>query len=128
MRPFSTGELGRLAGTQEGAMQDTCLVLSYSEGSRAPSGAVVATYTPGAAISCGLNPKGGREVTLEDKTNVVTDASVRLPLGTVIKPSDRVQITHRFGVALGSPLTFRVAGPIRQGPSGLLVDLRIVEV
>lgn len=132
MRPFSAGELSGMRATQEGAMMDSCLVLAYSPGAPDSFGGLSnPTYTPGDPIPCGYNPtvkSGNRESVLENKTVLGTNAELRLPVDTVIGPRDRVQITHRHGEALGSPITLEVAGPIKRGPSGLVVDVKKVEV
>lgn len=125
MLPLTPGELSTMAGTQQAAMMDSCKVLAYSSSPDA-WGQPTVTYTPGAAIACGYSPAGGQatqEVQLEDKTLAKVAATVRLPLGTAVATRDRIQITHRFGVVLAGPITLEVAGPVRQGPSGLQVDL-----
>lgn len=128
MRPFSPGELTRLRSTQESAMMDTCKILAYSAGSRSDLGSYPGpVYTPGAALACGYTP-GGRELELDDKTLLVTDGALRLPIGTTVAHHDRVQLTHRHGEALANPLTFEIVGPIKRGPSGLMIDLRLAEV
>jgi hypothetical protein len=62
-----------------------------------------------------------------DGTEVVlTDAVLRLPIDSVVTNVDRVQVTHRYGEMLLTPWTFAVIGMPRRGPSGLLLNLRLV--
>lgn len=125
MRPLQTDELSGLQAAQESAMMDTCIIQAYSSADD-DYGEPIASYTDGEAISCGLNNRGGREVQDSDMTTLITDATIRLPIGTEIEPQDRVKITHRFGVAAVS--TYEVVGPVRRGPSGLQVDVKAVSV
>jgi len=118
-------ELSSLQAAQEAAMMDTCIIQKFSS-TDSDLGDPVASYTDGDAISCGLNNRGGREVQDADMTTLITDATIRLPIGTEVEMQDRVKVTHRFGVAAVS--TYEVVGPVRRGPSGLQVDVKAVSV
>jgi len=124
MRVFSAGELARLRGTQEGAMQDTCVIHAYSSTTDA-YGNPTPAYTPGAALACGLEHVRPDEVQGSGEVAVI-DAHLRLPLGTGLDTRDRVEITHRYGEALAASQMFEVVGPVKRGPSGLVVELAIV--
>lgn len=124
MKDFSSDELSRMQATNVAAMQDTCVIQAYALGLD-DYGAEAPTYTDGAAIDCGLNMTPTRERRSAEMNVERIDATIRLPLGTVIKSTDRVKVTHRFGAAI-TALIFEVAGPIRRGPSGLQVDLLAV--
>lgn len=119
---LTPGELTQMQNVQSGSMPDTCLILAHSAGSQNAYGELTPTYTAGAALACGYSDSG-RDLMLADKTVIKTDGLLRLPIDTTIGIHDRIQITHRFGSALAVALTFEVAGPVRRGPSGLLVDL-----
>lgn len=122
MNPFSTTELERLQATQDSAMQDECILLQYVAGS-GDYGYGQPTYTTGATVACGLNHKA-REV-MEDTQVVLTDAVLRLPIGTAVDNLDRVKITKRYGVAI-TPETYEVIGQPDRGPSGIVLNLRRV--
>lgn len=124
MRAFTLGELDRMQSTQVGAMQDTCVIRSYSA-SQDSWGNPSVSYTGGAALACGFQHISPDEVQESGDVPRV-DGRVRLPLGTELDERDRVRITHRYGVELSSPETYEVVGPARRGPSGLYVDLRLV--
>lgn len=124
MRKFTAGELAKQEGTQTGSLQDTCIIQVYAlviddYGGETP------TYTDGAALDCGLNMSPSRETRRADMNIERIDATLRLPLNTTIKTTDRVKMTHRFGVAI-TALVFEVTGAVRRGPSGLQVDLQAV--
>jgi len=126
---FSTNELTEMQETNERHMMDTCVLQTWSSGSSNAFGERVETWTDGAALACGFNPKGGREVAggggeVAGATVILTDASVRLPIATEVDRKDRIKITHRFGVELAAPSVFEVIGEARRGPSGLQLDLR----
>lgn len=123
MNAFSTTELARMQGAQVGAMQDICVVQSYSR-TLDTYGSPVETFTDGASIACGVEMTAGRENRRADMNVEKIDATVRLPIGTTIKAADHVKVTQRFGVTLSAALIFEVIGEIRRGPSGLQVDLQ----
>lgn len=125
MRTFTSGELTNLVTTQTGAMQDTCVIQSYAMTQDAYGGEVPA-YTDGSAIACGLNMTASRESWQANMIVERIEATIRLPLATTIKTTDRIKVTHRFAAALGTALVFEVFGAIRRGPSGLQVDLKAV--
>ena len=129
MDAFAAAELTGMQDTAEESMMDTCVVLVWSSGSSDAFGQPVETWTAGDAIACGFNPKGGREINasagggIAAANPILTDASVRLPIDTTLDRKDRVQITHRFGVAITAQ-TYEIIGEPRRGPSGLQLDLR----
>ncbi len=119
-------ELDRMQDTQEGAMMDECTILSYS--STTVSGEVQDGWSGGGTpVACGLNTKKSKEIHKEDLSIVRTDAQLRLPIGTTIEPRDRIQVLSRFNVTEDEQLIYGIEGEPRKGPSGLLLDLVIVE-
>ncbi len=117
MRYFTTGELTRLQGVQDGHMQDTCIISVYSstpDDWNNPD----PTYTAGSAIACGVEQVSPDEVQQSGQVPEI-DATIRLPIGTTITPEDTVTITHRYGVALSPNEIYNVIGPVRRGPSGV---------
>lgn len=130
MTLFTPGEIDALKETQNLHMQDTCIIQTFSAGSPDTYGQMTPTYTDGSPLACGLNMKSGKEqnrvVDPETKT-VITLSTLRLPADTNVTPKDRIKITHRFGIALSTPLVFEVYQKPRLGSSGLLVDLIQIE-
>ena len=123
MDAFSATELAGMQATNESAMMDTCIVQGYTA-TTDPFGQPTVTYVDRSPIACGFNPKGGREVAGEDTAPIITDASVRLPIATIVDRKDRVKITHRFGVVI-APQVYEIVSEPRRGPSGLVLDLRM---
>lgn len=121
MQPFSIAELAAMQAAQQAAMQDTCVLQTYSETINA-YGSPVGAWTDGAPQACGFDPKGGREMAAANNTTVITDATLRLPVGTVVDMRDRIKITHRFGVSVTATV-YGIIGPARRGPSGVQLDL-----
>lgn len=105
-------------------MQDTCLILAYSS-TTDTYGNPVAYYAPGDATSCGLEHVNPREVQASGEVPVI-QARLRLPIDTSIDERDRVQITHRYGGAVTAQ-TFEIVGPVKRGPSGIVLNLRMVD-
>lgn len=124
---FDADDLTFMQATQEAAMQDTCVLLRYTELDPDVYGNVRHQYEEGDSSDCGFDPTASNEV-MEGTQVAVTDAVVRLPIALhgQIDQFDRVKITHRFGVALDSPPTYELIGLPERGPSGLVVNLRLV--
>lgn len=74
-------------------------------------------------ISCGLEMKSGSEKPLVALTAIQYDAILRLPIGTPVKETDKIEIIERYGERPEN-LTFQVVSPIQQGPSAIRVLLR----
>jgi hypothetical protein len=66
--------------------------------------------------------------TILEATVFKTDAGVRLPSNSVVTELDRIKITHRYGTALQTPLVFEIISPIKQGPTGIVLDLQTLEL
>jgi len=114
-----------MQATQVSAMQDTCVVYTYSDGSSNALGHATPTYTAQTAQDCGYKPNSTREAN-DDGEVALVEAELRVAIDTSIAPSDRVKITHRFGVELTDQPLFSVLGIAKRGPSGLVVNLQRV--
>lgn len=125
MTKFSPAELARMELAQTGAMQDKCIIMVYSaeDGDYGPS-MDYPTYTAGDPVVCGYKPTS-KEV-MDGSQVAMTDGKLRLPIGTDVSHLDRIRLTHRFGVALSTPETFEILGQPERGPSGLVLNLRMV--
>lgn len=126
MRHFTETELERMQSTQDSAMQDICVVLAYSEerdGYNNPSPDYVAR--PSSTV-CGLEYRRPREVQDSGRVPVI-EIWLRMPLETVLDSRDRIRVTHRYGVELAPQPVFSVDGPVKRGPSGILVKLLLVD-
>jgi hypothetical protein len=124
---FTATELSDMQACQSSYLMDTCILQTHSA-SNDSYGQPVATYPDAtSAITCGFDPTGGRETMLPDKTILKTDAVIRLPIATVLDPKDRIKITKRHGVSITAEI-YQVVGNVQRGPSGLIVDVRRVQV
>ena len=90
------------------AKPDTCKI-----GTRAALGGTTpeptAAWTYGSAIRCVYEQTGSTEV-LDEGQAALTDVVFRVPLGTTVARDDRIQLTKRDGVALGTAITCEVVG------------------
>lgn len=122
MRAFTTTELTRMQATQESAMQDTCRIGVYREVEDAYNNPTP-TYPYGAALACGVEHVRVDEV---QGTGAVPeiDARIRLPIDTTIDERDRVMVTHRYGVEIADPAVYEIEGPVKRGPSGLVLECK----
>lgn len=127
MRSFTATELDRMQTTQESAMQDTCVLLARTEGATDDYGYPAVTWTTVDTVDCGFRPLNKGEF-MGDAEVDMPDAKLRLSIDNATDTDnfDRVQITHRFGVALTAALTFEIIGSAERGPSGLVLNLRLV--
>lgn len=129
---FTAAELSGMATVQTAHMMDTGVLQAHSATQDA-HGQQVDSYADGVAIPCGFGyaPLGrAPEVVLEDGTTVTVDAQVRLRVadGDAARAVDRFKLTHRFGEALNTPQVFEIVGLPRRGPSGIVLQLRKVDV
>ena len=109
-------------------MMDTCVIQARVQTVDA-FGQMVETFpVDSAATICGLDMRPGVERHTSEGNTVQYDATIRLPVGTVIVPTSRVKITERFGETLAVPLVYEVMSPLQQGPSGMRFALRRLEV
>jgi hypothetical protein len=126
---FAAAELAAMRATQQGAMQDTCQIGVQTSAADA-EGQLVATYTYGTAIVCGINFKPSNtqrsEWRTSDGTLVNVDTTARLPHGTAVNAKDRLKVVTRFGETLATALVFDVQGEPVEGPSGIEVGLTAV--
>ncbi|HUW11281.1 MAG TPA: hypothetical protein VM537_16240 [Anaerolineae bacterium] len=112
-----------MRATQEGAMQDECEILEYSSVSDG-YGNPRPRYTAIATLSCGFQHVRPREV-LDTGELAMIDATLRLPIDTVIGTHDRVRVTKRYREALATAEVYEIVGPKQRGPSGLVLSLRM---
>lgn len=105
-------------------MQDTCVVLTYASVAKDLHGRPQASWTANTPTKCGFDPKPGGAEAMGTAQLPLYDASLRLPLSTVVDHLDRVRVSHRFGVAEVAPITYEIVGQPRQGPSGLVLRLK----
>lgn len=122
MQPFSTAELGRMQGAQDSAMMDTCFVLVYTAGAVNAYNKPTITYPASAATRCGWKP--ATKELMQDTQVPAWDGSLRMPINTVVKNTDRIRLTHRYGVALSPAQDHEIIGNPERGPSGLVLRLK----
>lgn len=124
MRAFTTTELSRMQATQEAAMQDTCRLGAYrstEDGYNNPA----PEYVYGVLLDCGVEHVQPDEV---QDTGLIPalDVRIRLPIDTAVDDRDRVMVTHRYGVEIANPAVYEIVGPVKRGPSGLVLECREV--
>jgi len=122
MRVLTSNELTRMQETQNGAMQDTCVILDYSSVVN-DWGNPTQSYTIRlSSISCGFEPVKTSET--HDSGEVpLFDARLRLPINTTIDATDRIRITHRYDTDV-TDRDYSIVGPVKRGPSGLILNIK----
>lgn len=125
---FTTDDLSDMQSCQTQHMMDTCVIQARVQTADTFSQMVETFPVDSAAIYCGLDMRPGVERHTTEGNTIQYDATIRLPIGTVVTPADRIKITKRFDVALTVALVYEVMSPIQQGPSGLRYALRRLEV
>lgn len=111
-----------MQGTQADAMQDVCRIYVYSS-QPDDYGNPTPTYTAGEPTVCGFRPSND-EVQGSGEVAMI-DAKLRLPISANVHQHDRIQLTHRYGAAITAQM-FEVFGMPERGPSGLVVNLRLL--
>jgi hypothetical protein len=127
VRSFTVAELERMRSTQDNAMQDTCVILTYApptDDYGNPDLTDASAYTAGESFECGVEMVSPDEVQASGKVPDI-DAHIRMPLDTVISEADRVRVSHRYAENTDD-VDYEVAGPVKRGPSGLVVECRKV--
>jgi len=114
-----------MRSTQDGAMQDVCRVGAYTATDDAYNLPSV-TYTYGDEVTCGLDLLRSDEQHASGEVPVITGI-LRLPIGTVIDERDRIRVEQRYNEELTTPQVFEIEGPVDRGPSGIRLDVRIVD-
>ena len=125
MRHFTATELTRMRSTQDGAMQDVCRIGAYTSADDAYNLPSV-TYVYGDEVVCGLDLMSSTEQQASGEVPII-DAKLRLPIGTTINERDRIRVEQRYNEDLTTPQVFEIEGPVDRGPSGLVLDLRLVD-
>ena len=132
---FSTLELAQLKADNEGHLMDECTILTRSDaldaaGQPIPSWAEAATAVP---CGFGFSPFKfrSREISVagaEETSEILVRARISLDYFDTISQNDRLKLTKRFGSTYTTPETYEVQGFLERGPSGLVVNLKRVEL
>lgn len=127
IRPLNARELAHLSAVANSSMMDTCIPMIYSVAGLNAVREPFETWTDAPPSPCGLNVysdrQKGKEIVRPDGTVVISEARLRLPLGTSITERDRVRITHRLGAELPTPETWEIVSPVKRGPTALVMEL-----
>lgn len=125
MTTFSASELANMRTAQDGHMMDTAFIQDETETTNSYREVVFTYADRGTSTVCGLDMRPGSENVREDKTVLIYDATVRLPIGTLVDEKNRIKVTKRFGETLTTVLVYDIVGPVQRGPSGVRLLLRI---
>ena len=109
-------------------MQDT-LQIGTGTGGRASfgnaPGATTWAYDDTNPVRCFVDSAKSGEV--KDGTEVtITDAEIRVPLGSSITAKSRVKVTHRFRETLDTPEIYAVIGAPKNGRSSMVLNCKRV--
>ena len=128
MRTLTSVELERMQDAQEAAMMDRCDILRLAEGGTDAYGKPLRSWVPSSEyVECGFGyPRPREGLGLAQVAEL--DAVLRLPLWVDVTNLDRVRVTHRFGVKLATAATYEATGPIKRGPSGVVLGLKLATV
>ena len=106
INPPSAEILQGIADMEE-TMLDTCIVHTRADAAEDEYGMPAAAWTDSDPTRCGYRTANRREV-LGIAQALVFDSALRLPVGVVISNLDQVSVNHRMGMALPSPLRFKI--------------------
>jgi hypothetical protein len=125
MRHFTAAELERMQSTQSDAMQDICELLVYAPTPADDYGMPQRKYVVRQSLECGIEHTRQGDAMGQGQV-AVGDAVLRLPIDTDLTNVDRITVYERFGTLQASAKTYEIMGDAKQGPSGLVLDLRQV--
>lgn len=124
---FTAADLTAMRAAQVGHMLDVGNVQPVTV-VKDTMGQMVETWSSNSAdIVCGLDMRSGSERHSTNNTVVEYDATVRVPLTTVVDIRDRFRVTKRFGETLGEALVYDIVSPPQRGPTAIRLLLRRVE-
>jgi hypothetical protein len=130
MRALTAGELTRMRCVQRDAMMDTCTLNTW-HATDDDYGTEINVPIERTGVACGLDVSGGgqQEQRREDGTVAVIVATLRLSLtdGEALTAKDSITVTHRNSEELTPPLTYGIDGPVRRGPTGIVLGLLEVQ-
>ena len=116
--------------TQEAHMMDTCVIYRVTEKTKDKRGTYVFAFDEGTESICGLETAHWDNMNTASQSGIrltEVDAVLRLPLGTVVKPDDEIEIVKRFGEDV-EPARYRVDRFTNNGPSGCRAYLKVKTV
>lgn len=87
----------------------------------------VQSWADGPILKCGLDTREGSEMRGNGRLLVRWEAHVRLPIGTIFNPRDRIRVASRLGQPTDVNTVYELVGPAHEGPSGLVVPIRKVQ-
>lgn len=126
---FDATDLTNMREAQTDHMLDVCVIRSFSAGSANEFGELDnPSYDESQSTICGLDMRPGDERHGQDMAVISYDATLRLPIDVVVKETDQVKVTMRFGDTLDTPLTYQIVAPIQRGPSGIRLRLKKVVI
>lgn len=123
---MDTTEMAAIRADELATFTDTAVRGVFAEGTPNDLGESVPSYTAGTATACLVLFTGGQERRSQDIQPVLWDAIARVPYDYTIAYRDRLTLTHRFGVALASSITFEVVGQPQHGMGHVEVKLLLV--
>ena len=131
---LSTLELGQMQSDNEAYMMDTAVIYTRTDAINS-SGQPIETWTAGATIPCGFafSPFKFRSRELavygaEETSEILVRARISLDYVDVLTTNDRLRLTHKHGIALTVAQDYDIQGFLEPGPSGLVVNLKRVEL
>jgi hypothetical protein len=117
-----------MRATQEAHMFDECVIQHATKTPNRLNEQIESFTDATVPTKCGLDMRPGSMRWGAQQVTLVYDATMRLPIGTVIVASDRIKVTKRFSETLSTALVFFIVGPVQRGPSGIRLLLHRVEV
>jgi hypothetical protein len=109
---ITIGDIVRLKAEAQGMFRDKCKVgVATFADTHDPT---ALTWTYGTEISCGFDAMPSSE-TVDGAEATITDAVVRVPVGTAVNADDRIKVTTRNFSALTTAEVYAVVGAPRVG-------------
>lgn len=111
----------------EQQMQDTLQIGTPSggDGFGNSPGPTTWTYASASPLKCRVETGTPFEVNDGTQTTIL-DTRIMVPLESSISATQRVKVTHRFRVALGTPKIYAVIGTPENGRSSMALIVKLV--
>lgn len=131
---ISPSQLRQMRRSNTERMMDRVVIINYTV-SKDATGQEIKTYTDDLTIDCGFgfSPFKFRSRELgtlgaEESSEILVRARVSIEHQDRINTTTRLRLTHRYGVKLATPQTYEVQGFNEVGPSGMVINLKRVQL
>ncbi len=122
---ISAADIANMKECAEASMLDIGVPGSKGAGSGKNPTSGDWAYDDDNPVSCGVNANMSDEV-FDGSQQTITDAVIRIPVGTAVSSKNRWKVTHRLGTELSTPEIYAILGAPKLNVAELKLSCRRV--